>query len=289
MSTYYQIECPHCSNPNDINEVVCSSCGLPIPGTINVRRASLPQELLSLEVRYADAKNYLKSNNLTAEGDQLESSVKTNGKAVINTQFNFLWEWLIRNKFAYESYRRQLINGARMKAKFENDVNRTLADSILFGSTIDIIYSALSIDEEGVISYGDITIILNSGAIEKRTSALEKNSFFFINDIVKKGWLLNTALPAGYMAVWEDIFKLSISKLYLTLRTGLAYNNIARLILDSSGNRSSDEFIELYIYGKIVASTIKKIKIPLKVVTKFNPKEQLRLKELQAKYNVECY
>lgn len=289
MSSYYQITCSHCSNPNDINEVVCSSCGLPIPDTINVRRASLPQELLSLEKRYTDAKEYLSRNNLIAEGNELENSVRANGKAVINTQFSFLWEWLIRNKFAYESYRRQLINSARMKAKFDDDKNRSMADTILFGSAIDIIYSALSINETGVMSYGEITIILNTKAIEKRTSALEKNSFFFIDDISKKGWLWNTPLPPGYMAVWSDLFKLSLSKLCLTLKKSLTHDDFARLILSSSGSRATDEFIELYIYGNIVASAINKINIPLTVVNKFSTKEQLQLKELQSKYNVECY
>ncbi len=289
MSNYYQILCENCSGSNDINEIVCSNCGLSIPGTINVRRASLPLEIKALEERYLLAKDHLLKNSLSDKGDELEIAVKKNGKGIINTQFEFLWEWLIRNNFSYESYRRQLINGARMKAKFENDVNRTLADTILFGSAIDIIYSALSIDEEGIMSYGDITIILKDLSIQKRTSALEKNSFFFIDDISNKGWTWNKPLPAGCMAVWHDVFKLSLSKLFLNLHKDSTYSDLARLILKSSGNRLTDEFIELYIFGKIIGSAIEKIRIPLKLVKTFSKKGQLQLVELQKKFKVECY
>ena len=79
MSASYQIACTSCTNLNDINEMVCSHCGVTIPDTINVRRASLPQEKLALEARYAHAMSHLTANNLAAEAVDLENAVKTNG------------------------------------------------------------------------------------------------------------------------------------------------------------------------------------------------------------------
>jgi hypothetical protein len=289
MASYYQIDCADCSTPNDINEIVCSACGTIIPDTINVRLASLEVEKLALEKRYIDAKKYLTNKNLTKEGIDFEIVIKADGKALINTQFDFLWKWLVKDKFEYKSYRRQLIDGARLKAQFENDKNRSTADSILFGSEIDIIYGALSIDEEGVISYGDIALILKNSSIKKRTSALEKNSFFFLDDITKKGWTWNTPIPNGYMAVWADIFKLSLSKLHVHLQSGISVKDMARLILKSDGDRKNDEIIELYIYGKIVALNIEKIRIPNLSIAGFSPRQKLQLIELQSKHKVECY
>lgn len=290
MASYYQTKCSSCYTPNDINEKVCSICGTTYPSSINVRRASLENEKLALDKRYVDSKNYLFNTNLVKEGIDFESLVKKEGKAVINTQFDFLWELLIRNKFEYKSYRRQLIDGERLKkAVFENDNNRSLADSALFGSENDIIYAALSIDEEGVISYGDITLILKNSNIEKRTSALEKNSFFFLDEITKLGWVWNSPLPAGHMAVWADIFKLSLAKLHLLLYSGISLKDMARLILKSDGDRKNDEIIELYIYGKIIALNIEKIRIPNTLIAGFQKKQKLQLVYLQKNFNIECY
>lgn len=289
MANYYEDACPSCTGMNDITELVCNHCGITIPTPINVRRASLPQEKQELEKRYTSAQSHLASNGLTTEGINLENAIKTNGKAVLNTQFHFLIEWLVENKAAYESYRRQVFTGARMKARFENDGNRSKADSILFGSEINIIYAALSVDESGVMSYGDVTVVLNTGSVEKRSSALERNSFPFIDDATAKGWTWKQPLPCGFMAVWPDFFKLSLSKLYLHLHSGISFSQLAKLVLDSAGTRAGDEFIELYIYGKIVASTVEKIKIPITLTTGLNPKQKLKLEELKRKYKVEIY
>ncbi len=289
MSNYYQIKCTHCSFENDITAKACSSCGSDIPGTINVRRASVPAEVEALELRYNEAKASLLTAGLENEGDYLADTVKSIGKAVINTQFNFLWEWLVRNTFSYQSYRRQLINGARIKAAFEHDVNRTFADTALFGSEIDIIYAALSINESGVMSYGDITVLLKTPSIEKRTSALERNSFPFIDDVMKKGWVFRKPLPAGYMCIWATNHKLAVAKLHTFLKKALNLDDLSGLILRSTGDRATDEFIELYIYGKIAASVIEKIRIPSSITGTFNAKDKLRLKELKSKFNVEEY
>jgi len=289
MSSYYQIQCFNCPDHNDINDTICSNCGSTISEPINVKRASLSIEIEALGNRYSNAKDHLLTNGLKKEGDLLEYEVKTKGKAVINTQFGFLWEWLYHNNFSYESYRRQLIKGARQKANFGNDLNRSIADAILFGSEPDIIYSALSIDEKGVISYGNITLILKTFSIEKRTTALECNSFNFINKIVDNGWTWNTPIPPGFICNWSDVFKLVVSKLHDDIKKEIKFDELAKLILNSTGERSHDEFIELYIYGKIVASVIEKIKFSRKFTETFSPKESLMLKELEKKYLVELY
>jgi hypothetical protein len=288
MSDYYLIDCP-CGHKNNIIENVCSACGRSLPGPINVRRASLPVEIEALDKRYADARQFLSANDMQTEGDYFGQLVTNQGRAIINTNFNFVWDWLVRNKFSYQSYRRQVMNGSRMRAKFENDVTRSIADSILFGSAIDVIYGALTVNDEGMNSYGDISIVLKTSSIETRTSSLEVNSYHFIDDISAQGWIWKNPVPAGYMAIWPDNYKIAVAKVHKSLKKGLKDNDLAKLVLNSSGNRDTDHFIELYIYGKIVASAIDKIRIPTAFINGLGSKARSRLKVLEGKFNVEHY
>ena len=260
-----------------------------LPGTINTRRASISNEVTALEQRYSIAIKNLSSSGLISEVNALIYEVNNNGKAIINTSIDFLWEWLVKGNNGYESYRRQIINNSRPKAKFENDVKRALHDSILFGSTNDIIYSALTIDDQGLISYGEATIFLKIPSIKNRTSALETNSYFFVEEAVKIGWTFDKPLPPGFMSTWFTKDKLGVSKLEKKLKKGMKKVELARLILNSHGNRSTDEFIELYIFGKIIESTLEKIRIPFSTKTSADLKKRLKLSELEKKFTIEYY
>lgn len=286
---YYECNCEKCGHPNDINNSHCNDCGNQLRGTVNTRRASIKSEVEELDKRYDDAINYLRLNGLSDEANVLIDEVNSKGKAVINTKIEFLWEWLVKGSGSYNGYRRLRINNSRPKADFENDVKRALHDSILFGSENDMVYSALSIDEQGLISYGEATLILRIPSIENRTSALETNSYFFIEEASKKGWTINNPLPPGFMSTWFTKYKLSLSKLAKKLKKGIKKDEMARLILTSYGNRSNDEFIELHIFGKIVNTTLEKIKIPSSTKASTDYIKRLRLAELEKKYIIEYY
>jgi len=289
MDTYYQIECFNCHLFNDITEDTCNHCGIHLPDPINVRRASLAIEVQTLQSRFDNAKKYLAANGLNSGAEYIQDEVKNKGKGVINTQSDFLWEWLFYNTTSYQSYRRQLINNYRLKAKFKNDCKRSVIDSILFGSDNDIIYAALSINETGLTSYGEITIILKTYSIELRTSSLERNSYQFIDDCETNGWTFSKPIPPGYMSTWPNICKLALAKLHEKAKKGLNFDELALLVLNSTGGRTKDEFIELYIWGKIIASAIEKIRIPVHVINDFRPKETLMLKELQRRFEIDIY
>ena len=289
MSAYYEIPCTNCTHQNDINNAVCSSCGIPMGGTINIRRATIPSEIDALEIRFKEATDLARSDNLGLELKVLETEITVNGKAVINTTIGFLWEWLFKKSADYKSYKRQVIDSSRPKAKYQDDIKRSITDSILFGSEIDIIYSALSIDESGLDSYGDATIVLKTNSIESRTSALEANSYLFLDWAKNNGWTVDKPLPPGFMSVWHTMFKMAAAKLSKFLKKGISDPEIARLILTSTVDRKTDIFIELYIYGKIVSSVIEKIKIPVALKTSSIAKLRLQLNDLEKEVKIEYY
>jgi hypothetical protein len=289
MSALYQIACTNCSEKNDINELVCNTCGTTDESTINTRRASLEHEINALEKRYTDAIDRLTTKGLIKESALLEQMVSNNGKAVINTNLIFLWEWVGKKSTDYVSYRRQIIEGLRQKASFENDVRRSVHDDLLFGFEIDIIYAALSVDETGLSSYGEITVVLKNTPIEKRASGLQSNSYHFIEWAKTQGWDLDDPLPAGFLSLWNSKAKLALAKLEPGVKKGLNTAKIAKMVLNSSSDRASDDFIELHIYGRILVSAIEKIKIPKTLKKATDEKLQLRLLELETKITIEYY
>lgn len=244
----------------------------------------MPTEELALEKRYREAMAGITHDGLEKEHQLLESAIIMSGRAVINTSFDFLFKWLKENK-AYKSYRRLVLSNERSKAKFEDDVNRSVADSALFGSEADIIYAALSVNEQGLSSYGETTVVLRVSPIEGRVSALETNSFFFLELMTRNGWIFGNPLPAGYMAGWDKKHWLATAKLAKDLKKGITVEEIGKIVLTSIGDRSTDSFIELYIYGKIIPSVIEKIKLPI-ALKKSNTR---RVNELEKKYHIEYY
>ncbi len=291
MSAVYQIKCNHgpCTMANDINNVVCDGCGKPIAEPITIRRASIESEIDALSKRYADAISFLSSNSLTSEGKDLEQVVINDGRAVINSPFDYVYAWLTNSTKEYTSYKRQILNNDRKQALFDNDKNRCTVDAILFGSHIDIVYAALTIDDSGVISYGDTYLFLKPALVESRTSCLERNSFFFVTDIEAKGWRWNQPIPPGYMSTWQSKEKLTIAKVHKQLFTSIAKSDMAKLVLHSDGDRTKDEFIELFISGNISQHVIERIRFPNAKVTVLSPLQLIRLDELKKKYTVEFY
>jgi hypothetical protein len=290
MNNYYFLPCDICSQENDISLTVCPNCGSTIPEPINVKRALLPIEIQALQNRYSLAKQELRSKNLSNEVRLLEENIISNGRAIINTSFDFLWKLFFESTVSYQSYRRLVLENLRQSAEFQNDLNRSVADSFLFGSAIDIIYAALSINERGVTSYGDVSIILKIDSIEKRTSALETNSFYFFSNLVNKGVLkFGKPFPPGFMSTWRDKHKLAVAKLKDSILSGDDFQRIAHLILNSYGDRANDEFIELYIYGKIIEASIEKVVIPSTLKFASDRKIELRINELSKKINLDFY
>jgi len=285
----YQLECPICHNQNDITVSVCSSCGSISKYTANVRRALIPSEVAKLDANYKVAKEILRDKMLKREGALFESEVQVKGKAVINLDFKYLWEWLMHGSTDYMSYRRLVLQNIRPRATFLNDNVRSSVETALFGSEVDIIYAALTVNDLGLSSYGPISVVLHAKQIEKRTSLLEKNSFLFIEDAIGLGWNLFKPLPTGHFAPWTKRSKLAINKVYQQITQNISEGEMAQLVLKSTGDRSLDDFFELYIYGQINKGVVELIKFPVYLLEKMSEEELIQYEELKNNYKVEEY
>lgn len=281
----YELECKACGYKNDIVKNSCEQCGTASSHTPNVRRAIIPDELNTLSAYYKIAKSNLKMRKLTAEGIFFEHEVQNKGKAVININFSFLWQWLMHGH-EYMGYRRLVFDGVRQKAKFIDDITRSIADAILFGSEIDIVYAALTLDGRGLTSYGPISVILQTKLIEKRTSMLDRNSYDFIRDAMANGWKLGDSLPAGHLSDWKNRKKLALIKCEPNIVKGLTDQQAARLVLYSEGQRNTDQFLELYVNGKLINSVVESINFPVSLLKELSEEEQDQYDELKRRFVV---
>lgn len=288
MAYNYTILCDHCPEYNDISFEKCSGCGNSIPGSINVKRAKIADEITALMDRYDSAKLELEGNNLTSEGNLLEKMVSSNGKAVINTRIEMLFELFCRGE-SYQGYRRLVGENKRPPAAFSNDIKRGVVEAALFGSTQDIIYGALSINETGLTSYGDFTMVMRTDTIKNWTTALECNSYNFIDMVRAKGWNENEPLPPGFLSTWPDNHMLAICKLFRRLKKNVELEELARLVLFTEGKRETDDFIELHIYGSLGAATVEKLRVEKDIKSKLDSKQVNQLIEVERKFEIEYF
>ena len=286
---YYHYPCQNrkCNHMNDISSLVCENCGK-ILEPPNVRRANLPAEQIALRNRYEEAKKYLFDKNLVSEGIDFERIVQRRAKAIINVPFSFMWK-MLKHNVAYKSYQKQVYDGDRKKATWDNDVRRCIVDSFLFGSEIDIVYAALSVNEIGLSSYGEASLVLRSSSIQERTSCLEDNSFTVLKEILAIGHDLDAPLPPGKFACWQKKNELALVKCHSQIHERMKNEELSYLILETHGERATDRFIELYIYGQIGATTVEKIKLPITLINSLSLKEKDQLDELRLSYRVETY
>jgi len=211
-----------------------------------VRAAKSEEETLALEARYQVALDDAQKRGCRSVVERFSNAVLTSS-AVINVNINFLHFFATSSTSLYANYEHGVDGRVRKPALFQNDATRRSVGGALFAAyASEIIYAALSLDGHGPHSYGSYTLRLKEVAIQQRATVLEENSY----DFVRKHKLIDgIERPLGYLGPWATRNKLAVAKLapYITPKT--IDEDFARLLMSSSGDRATDEFIEVHIYG----------------------------------------
>lgn len=237
--------CPVCKSEIPDTEPRCLTCWFDA-GAPNVRAAARSEEANALEGRYQRALERARRIGCQSKLLDFSEAVKKSS-AVINVDVNFLHFFVTNRKSLYANYERAVAGHGRKPAAFQDDAARRGVGSILFGSyAIDIIYAALSLNGYGPSSYGGYAIKLKDLTICNRATVLESNSFDFVRT---KRLAPGKRLPLGYLAPWDSRHKIAVAKLgkYITSQT--TDNDFCSLLLSSAGNRVTDDFLEVHIYG----------------------------------------
>ncbi len=271
--------CPDCNHSQpQINLINCEKCGHDL-GAPNVNIVSTEDELKALGNRYNDAISFTSRNGAESILNSFENYFNTNVKAVVNTSLQTLDAWIAKSG-AYKTYHRAVEDGLRVIANLHNDQKRTVIDSLLYGTYgRDISFATLTLNEEGLESYGNCRVILNEDSIKSRSSTLEENSFHFVKTHNINFETLN--IPAGYRSTWNDKLKLTIAKLHTKLNSDSKESDFTKMVLFSTGDKDTDEFIEVHVYKELTNLAVESIYIP----TPKNSKAKISIRAIKEKFS----
>lgn len=240
--------CSNCGAPLDISRDKCASCGDYV-GAPNVRAANTPNERLALKERYQAALERAELRNAKDAVADFQSAMEAS-MAVASCGLYRLRELVADPNALYSNYYLSVRGEVRRAAEPENDRQRRTVDALLFGGYADQIRSAaLSLDGVGLSSYGKEGLSYGLGlrdvAVAKRASLLEENSY----DFVKRHKLDATStVPTGYRSCWDNRHELAVAKLADFVGPETSGSEYPRILLNSKGDRSTDQFVEVHIY-----------------------------------------
>lgn len=268
---------PRCQAENLRNAAICKKCGSSL-GFVTVNLLSDPYFQEGLDARYEALSAGFEAIGNADHVKRFENSVWTEGKAVINMDSRLLFNIVNENE-DYLSYQRAVEQGKRAKADFENDQNRCVVESAFYGyDGRNIVYAALALDEKGLESYGNVSVVLRTEDIEARTTVFETNTYFLFDELVAKGWRVRELMPAGYCGTWNDRAKIAAIKHGAQIGENQGVADFAALILRSDGDRKNDVLLELHIFNQVSPYQFEKVNMELKTASKFKRVESKLLK-----------
>lgn len=269
--------CPSCNKEqSQINLIDCEYCGQDL-GAPNVNMVSTETELTALQRRYEDATEYAITADTVDQLKNFENFFNSNINCIINLSLTVLEAWIIQAG-AYKTYQRAVEDKLRTIAIPSNDQKRTVIDSVIYGTHgKDMIYAALSLNHQGLTSYGNCGVILDEKAIKSRATTLEENSYTFIKTHNLN--LEKLEIPPGYRSNWQNKLKLAVAKLHNKINQDSNEKDFCEMILFSDGKRNSEDFIEVHVYKEITNFAIKIIYIP----KSNNRREELVIKTIEEK------
>lgn len=221
-------------------------------GFPNVRAARRAEELTALAERYEEA-----ARSAEAGGYQ-DALVKFRramafSRAVICRSVSKAKELVSNDNELYASFYELVGVGARRPEATQVEYDRLIADDLLFPYyRSEIRFAALSLDGNGVTAYGTCSMVLRDVAIESRATAFEENSVTFC---LIRGLGFGKPVPPGYRAAWELRDLLACAKLHKALEDHPHEGSFPQILM------SSQDFIEVHIYGKLHRGSIESIRV----------------------------
>jgi hypothetical protein len=232
-----------------------------------VRSAAKDDQVNALEQRYLAAIAQSKIDG--TERSVLEFNVDMKSScAVVNVDLPFLYQFITDDRTIYTNYDLSVRGQARKSAKGRADRHRRTIEAMLFGGYADQIrYAALSLDAAGLISYGPYAMRLREVSIAERASLLEDNSYDFIP---KHKMNPGEDVPLGFVSTWKERHKLAVAKLSRRVSAGTTRAEHSTILLSGKGDRHTDDYIEVHIYGGFDNKAIESVKGSSSVKSKYD-------------------
>lgn len=249
------MKCNECGSTIPYDRETCPTCGTQA-GFPNVREVSLVSEKETLERRYNKAIKDAHTNGQDALLLEFSHALK-DSRAAIAIDLDYLVGFMTKDETLYSSYALMVSGEIRKAASSINDKKRRGIEGLFFGSYADKIrYAALSLDGKGLSSYGPFTLILKDVAVKVRATLLEDNSYKFYDKFKDK---IPDNFPPGYRAAWGERHKLAVAKLTDRIAFTTTHDEFSGILLSCTGDRKTDDFIEVHIYGAFDNSAVETV------------------------------
>lgn len=250
---------PECDNEIHWHDEKCDVCKLQL---LPPNQRLVLAEREALEQSYQLAKAKAERLGCDDRFTEMEQQVAAYSHAVIN--FDELTLRFLLRGFAtagLSNYQMMIESEMRKPADFENDTERRTVDSALWGSfDKKIRFAALSLNHQGLTSYGCCSATFKDITMDGTATVLIENSYDFARRHEIK--TRDCKLPVGYRAVWSQRHKLVMTKMVDKLIEQDDCTDYAELLLFSELDRSTDQFVEVHIYGGLPLKAINVIVVP---------------------------
>ena len=278
--------CPDCKSKIHWSETNCLKCRLYL-GVPNQRELGGEYEVKALKKRRDQALSDVKKSGDLDTVKAFENAIKTDSKAVINISLKLLDDLLSKDDKLMNSYVMQVDGQMRKTAEQLNDLARRGTEGTLFGSYGPLIrYAVLSLDHKGLTSYGSCSITLADITLTNSATVMEENSYPFVR---RHKIFPGDPIPPGYRATWADRHLLATAKLATKLSKAEYQSNpfnFGSVLLHCDGDRRTDDFMEVHIYGALDNSSFAFI-----ALTKAKKKEKGMMKRVRdhaRALNIQC-
>lgn len=249
---------PECNARNAWASDRCTVCKTDLGSPIR-REVLGSEERGALQKRYQAAWEEAGSRGFADRLRLFEDEVRSRSVATVSMSPLFL-DRMLDDGALYASYDLLVSSEVREPAARGDDRARSGVEGILFGSIAsDIRYAALSLDGTGLKSYGSCSVVLREVAVKGSATLLEDNSYKFVQDhqLTPLG-----DIPAGYRSAWPERHMLATAKLATKIGTAAAEMSAPEILLFSRGNRKTDDFIEIHVWGAFGHQSIERVLVP---------------------------
>ena len=248
--------CSKCGSDISDSDEKCSTCGQDA-GFPNVRTVERHEEISALEERYDKAMEIANTKGSLECVKRFGENMKRTS-AVVNVNLDYLHRFMTNDKELYTTYSLAVKGEVRKPATGQNDRHRRTIDAMLFGGYSEQVRNAaLSLDGSGLKSWGPFAMKLREVAIMDRATLLEDNPYNFVpKHKIEPGG----DIPPGYRSTWKERHKLGVAKLAERISSSTSEKEHAQILLRSTGDRRSDDFIEVHIYGSFDNKAVESVR-----------------------------
>jgi hypothetical protein len=212
----------------------------------------LAAERRALGRRYLSALRAATDRGAGEKVAQFEKAT-ANSKAVMARPMRELDRLIASDQEMIPSYYGLLAGQVRLPHGNEWDGLRGTADEALFpGYKEHIRFAALSLDGQGLSSYGECFFVLRDRMIGHRASVYEENSAVSLK---KHGY----EPPRGHRATWSERARLCVAKLADRIRPTTAPDQFSHLLMHPGRSSKEDCFVEVHVWGPMTIRTIGRI------------------------------